>query len=298
MRPPPKWTEFASYPVTSAIAILTAAITVAWWFGVDISKALETAEIRRWELWRLLTSIFPHLSPLHLAFNLYWFWVFGTVVERTYASARTVGLLLLFALGSSSVDFALAEGGVGLSGVAYGLFGLLWMLSRRDDRFRNAVDDRTISLFVVWFFICIGTTVTGLMPVANVAHGTGAVLGVLMGLVITMGPYRRLAVCGACGILLLGLWGSTFGRPMVNLSGKAGYEEGQWGYEALLANHNEEAVRWFRDAARLQPQIPEYRANLGIAYHRLGNLPAAKDAYQRAHELDPSNPAYAVPKLE
>jgi Flp pilus assembly protein TadD len=70
------------------------------------------------------------------------------------------------------------------------------------------------------------------------------------------------------------------------------------GHEALLENRNEEAARWLHDAATLQPRIPQYWFNLGIAYHRLGNRADAIEAYQRAHELEPNNPAYAMPKLE
>jgi hypothetical protein len=53
-------------------------------------------------------------------------------------------------------------------------------------------------------------------------------------------------------IVAFGVWGSTLGRPRLNLSGKAGFAEGQWGYKALLANYNQEAVRWLRDNSRAQ----------------------------------------------
>jgi hypothetical protein len=48
-------------------------------------------------------------------------------------------------------------------------------------------------------------------------------------------------------------------------SGKAGFEEEPWDYQALLANHNEEAARWLRDATTLEPKSPELRAALAIA---------------------------------
>jgi membrane associated rhomboid family serine protease len=142
--------------------------------------------IRRGELWRLVTSIFPHAGILHLAFNIYWLWVFGTLVEEIFGHLKTAALIVLFAVGSGAWEFALASGGVGLSGVGYGLFGLIWMLSRHDERFKDAIDARTVQLFVGWFFFCIVATVTNTMPVANIAHGTGAVLGILAGLAITL----------------------------------------------------------------------------------------------------------------
>jgi len=110
---------------------------------------------------------------LHLAFNLYWLWVLGTPVERIYGHAKTLSLFVLLAVGASSLDFAFDRGGVGLSGVGYGLFGLLSIVSDRDERFRGAMDQRTVKLFIGWFVICIITTITHTFVVANVAHRMG-----------------------------------------------------------------------------------------------------------------------------
>lgn len=291
----PKWTEFPRYPVITGTAVLAVGFTVAWWAKVDISPLFDNAEIRRGQLWRLVTCIFPHLDILHLAFNVYWLWVFGPIVEQVYGHARSAALLLLFAFGSNAMDFALAQGGVGLSGVGYGLFGLLWILSQNDERFQGAVDYRTAKLFVVWFFFCIFTTMTNTFRVANVAHGVGAILGILVGTAIVRPRYRRLVTASVGLILAFGLFAATVGRPVLNLSGQAGYEEGKWGYDALMADHNNEAARWLHDATTYQPRVPEYWFDLGIAYHRMGNLSAAMDAYQRAHQLDPNNPAYSRP---
>jgi membrane associated rhomboid family serine protease len=295
MRPPPKWTESIRYPVIAGTILLAVALTIAWWAKYDMSLLFATAEIRRGQLWRLFTSIFLHLDILHLAFNVYWLWVFGTSLEDVFGHAKTAALLAFFAVASSSFEFALASGGVGLSGVGYGFFGLLWILSRRDERFRDSMDQRTVGVFVVWFLFCIVTTLTRTFVVANTAHGAGAALGILVGFAITAPSRRALFASAVAALVAFGLWGSTYGRPRINLSGKAGFEEGQWGYKALLANNNEEAVRWLRDATTLQSKSPELWMDLGIAYHRLGNMPAAMAAYNQAHKLKPNDPAYAVP---
>jgi len=264
---------------------------------VDVSPLFATAMIRRGELWRLATCMLPHAGVLHLIFNIYWLWVFGTLIEETYGHLKTAGLILLFAVGSGAWEFALARGGVGLSGVGYGLFGLLWMLARHDARFRDAIDARTVQLFVGWFFFCIVATLTNIMPVANIAHGSGAVLGILMGLMIALPDHRAPAAAGLGAVLLLGLWGATLGRPRVNLSGTAGYEEGKWGYDALLANKNQEAVRWFRDAVAYQPKATTYRYDLAIAYQRLGNQGEAVANYRKAAELGDASARYLLATL-
>jgi membrane associated rhomboid family serine protease len=287
------WEDFARSPVVASFALAAIAVSIAWWAKADVSMLFENAGIRRGELWRLFTNVFPHLNLLHLAFDVYWLWIFGSRVERIYGHSIALALLVFFAVGTSSVDFALASGGVGLSGVGYGLFGLLWILSDHDDRFRGAIDKKTVALFVGWFLLCVATTVTGVMPVANVAHGAGIVLGVLTGFAITLPARRLLCFAGMAAVLLFGLWGSTLGRPLINLSRYRGYDEGKRGYEALLAGHNGEALRWLRDAVKYQPKMAVYWFNLGIAYQRQGKLAAAKEAYQRAHQLDPADSKYS-----
>jgi membrane associated rhomboid family serine protease len=293
VRPVPKWTEFPQYPVIAGTASLAIAVTIAWWSKLNVSPLFATAMIRRGELWRLVTSMFPHADILHLAFNIYWLWVFGTVVEQVYGHLKAAALIALFALASGSLEFAFALGGVGLSGVVYGLFGLLWVLSPRDDRFRDVVDQKTTRLFVGWFLLCILTTVMNIFPVGNIAHGAGVVLGILTATAVIVPHHRRFIAASIGAILLFGLWGSTLGRPRINLSGKAGYDEGKWGYDALVAGRDKEAVRWLGDAVTYQPKLPVYWFDLGIAYQKLGNKTAAQAAYQRAHQLEPNDAQYS-----
>jgi len=79
----------------------------------------------------------------------------------------------------------------------------------------------------------------------------------------------------------------------VNLTHTEGYEEGRWGYDALLAKRDHEAIRWLRDAVRYQPKTHELWYDLGIAYQRVGDTTAAMKAYRKAHELAPTDQQYA-----
>jgi membrane associated rhomboid family serine protease len=260
MRRSPGITELPRYPVTAGTAMLAIGITIAWWAKMDFSSLFESAMIRRGELWRLVTCIFPHLNIWHLAFNVYWLWVFGTLIEQVYGHLRTVALILLFAIGSSAFEFAFSSGGVGLSGVGYGLFGLLWILSKRDERFRDAIDERTIQLFDVWFFICIFTTVTKIIPVANIAHGAGAALGVSDGIRAYSAAPSPFHPCRA------------------------------WhGFDALTQDRNREAVQWFREAVIYRPKTHEFWYDLGIANQRFGDQPGAMAAHRQAADLGDSS---------
>ena len=295
MRRPPPITEYARYPVVAGVAVLSIAVTVAWWAGMNVAPLLETAMIRRGELWRLLTCIFLHGNVFHLAFNVYWLWVFGTLVEEEFGHWKTAAFILFFAIGSSAMEFAFLVGGIGLSGVGYGLFGMLWMLAKYGEpRFHDAIDPMTVQIFIAWFFVCIVTTYFHYMMVANIAHGAGLVLGVLVGLAIAHEEERAAAAAGAAFVFLFSLWAATLGRPWINVSSTRGAEEGQWGYTALVENHDEEAAKWFRDATRYQPKEPAYWFDLGIALERLGKRSEAHAAYQKAAQLDPSDSQFSA----
>jgi hypothetical protein len=122
-----------AYPVTAGLCVLALLATFAWWGQAGVSVLFSDARAFHGEGWRLLTACLPHVNLLHLIFNLYWLWVFCTLVEEAFGQAHTVALLLLLAAGSSAVAGAFGEDGVGLSGVGYGLFALLWVLGRRDE---------------------------------------------------------------------------------------------------------------------------------------------------------------------
>jgi membrane associated rhomboid family serine protease len=301
MRRPPPLTDLPRFPIVGGTALLAAGVTAAYqgWLGpkVDISVIREgPAIIEKWELWRLVTPVLPHGGPLHLIFNVIWLWNLGAVVEETFGHARTLAIVLLLALGSCAAEYALFYGGVGLSGVVYGLFGMLWVLDRRDERFRGAMDRGTALFMVGWFFLCIVTTAAGVMDVANVAHGVGAVLGALLGFAIA--PRQRIVrILGAAALVLLvgaSVAGALFGRPWVNVTKtERGYELARLGARDLEKNRDEDAVRRLRQAVRADEEQDWAWYNLGVAYTRLGMYEEAAHAFERAAQLDSNDPDYA-----
>ncbi len=131
-------------------------------------------------------------------------------------------------------DHSLDGVSVGLSGVVYGLWGMLYILSKRDERFRREVDAKTSQLFIGWFVLCIVLTYSKMMPVANMLRmGRGAVLGILVGLAIARGKLRLVAGAGAIGLFALFVAGAIFLRPWINFSSRAWEEESRRGYELL-----------------------------------------------------------------
>ena len=287
--------------------LLAIGVTLAKWAEFDVSPLGPSALIRHGQWWRLITDVLPHgnlrrvfggSDILHLGFNIYWLWVFGAVIEEAFGHLKTAGLLVLFAVGSSALEFGVLDGGIGLSGVGYGFFGLLWMLSKYDRRFQDAIDAHTIQVFVFWFFLCIVTTALHVMSVANLAHAGGLILGVLVGSAIARPQQRKLNASATAVAFALMVWGATSGRPLVNLSGNGGFEEAHLGVQALNGNRNREAVRWLQDATRYRPKMVQFWELLSVAEERAGNHAAALAAFEKAQQLRPAPAASSSEKSD
>jgi membrane associated rhomboid family serine protease len=286
MRPPPAIRLFPRVPVTAGTILLATGVSLAYWAKVDISPVLVNPMVGRGELWRLVSATLPHANLFHLLFNVYWVWTFGALIELTFGSLATLGIFVLLASGSMAAEWAFLRGGVGLSGVGYGLLGLVYTLERRDRRFADAVDQLTVLIFAAWFVLCIITTVAGIFPVANIAHAAGWVLGIVLGLAISERlPRKTFALVGLIVMQGLFLLGATIARPYINRSSDAALEVEGMGYNALQENRDTDAVYWLRQAVIMEPGVPRAWENLGIAYSRIDQEKPAADAFARADQL-------------
>jgi membrane associated rhomboid family serine protease len=283
MRQPPPLTRAYEYPVTSALAVAASVVSVAWWGSYDIARFLMDASFWPYEPWRVLKSVLPHVNFLHLAFNLYWLWILGALVERKFGPLRTLGIYVLLAAGSGAAEYAFVTGGVGLSGVVYGLWGMLCVLDRLDERFDGAMDRETSFTFVGWFFFCILLTWTQIMSIANVAHGAGAVLGLLLGCAIGFRRRTRWASAGATATatacLLLA---AAIGRPYVNVTSDRQHDLTRRGQVALTRGDNARAAALFQRAVDANRTDGRLWCNLGLALERLNRNEDAEEAFEHA----------------
>jgi membrane associated rhomboid family serine protease len=286
MRTPPSPNECLRYPITTFVAVVAQSSA-----GKDINPIfLCGAGDPLREPWRLLTSALFHLGPFHLVFNLYWLWVFGTLVEERFGHGATLGIYCLFAAAPNAAELAMFQSCVGLSGVGYGLFGMLWVLSRCDARFRNAVDRQTVQLMVGWFFLCILMTITDVLRVGNVAHGAGCALGALLGWTISAHDVsRRLgrgailtAICLTCIVSGASVRHFRFNKEVA-------YDSACRAYQALENGDNEQAVLLSKKSIAIDPNRYGTWQNLGVAYYRLGRADEAREAFERAASLKPQD---------
>jgi membrane associated rhomboid family serine protease len=140
------------------------------------------------DFWRPFTSCLMHGNLLHALFNLWWFAVFSSVLEPYFGWKRYLVLLVLLAYVSMLPEFVVQSYlnikvpmMVGISGVLYGQFGLLLVGRRYRQDFFEVCNHQVAPLLIAWFFICIFLTWSGLMGVANIAHGAGWFFGWLYG---------------------------------------------------------------------------------------------------------------------
>lgn len=291
----PSLARLPAYPITGGVGLLATAVTLLTASGKWELARFEVSPLAfRGEPFRLVLSALPHALDLgrfdvfHLPMNLYWLWVFGTLVEEVFGHVKALALVIVLAAGSAAAEYALFRGGIGLSGVGYGLFALTWYLGRRDRRFQGGVDARTTRLMVVWFFLCIIATATNMWAVANVAHGMGALLGLLIAAAIAAPrlPIRILAALSVPALLSASWLGGGPLRPRVNLSHDA-HGSFELGLRALEAGRWDDGIRHYEDAVKMDPKSAPAWYNLGIGYERAGRGNEAVSAYKRAYDLDP-----------
>src|SRR5579871_83362 len=111
MRPPPPLTEARKYPVVIGTLALAIGVTPGSLAGkIDVSPLYANVEVRRWQLWRLVTSALPHVDFFHLIFNVYWTWVFGTLVEEYFGHLKTLGIFILLAFAANGAEYAILSG--------------------------------------------------------------------------------------------------------------------------------------------------------------------------------------------
>ena len=78
--------------------------------------------IRQGQLWRLITPVLLHASLLHIGFNMYALFSFGTGLERRFGHFRFLALYLLAGFSGNVLSFLFSDGiSVGASTSIFGL---------------------------------------------------------------------------------------------------------------------------------------------------------------------------------
>jgi GlpG protein len=147
--------------------------------GVPFQSDLRD-DLRRGEVWRLITPIFLHFGYLHLLFNMMWLYDLGGMIEIRRGTLRLLGLVLVTAIASNLGQYGVTHYPFfgGMSGVVCGLFGFVWMRGKYEPDQGMHLDQNTVTFMVVYLAAC---TVGLVGRIANAAHLVGLAVGMLLG---------------------------------------------------------------------------------------------------------------------
>lgn len=163
--------EEPTTPLTNAFLIAPVQELDNGWIQWDDLDAIHHGQV-----WRLVTPIFLHFSPLHLVFNLYWLFHLGAMIETRRGSVFMAVLVLVTAVASNVGQYYLGDWGHpspmfgGMSGVNYALFGYAWLKGRFQPYLGMGVASQTVMIMLVWLVVCMTGAVGA---VANAAHVVG-----------------------------------------------------------------------------------------------------------------------------
>lgn len=147
--------------------------------ALTIRSLDELAQSNQW--WRLFTPAFIHFGVIHIVFNLIWWWVLGSQLERSFGS---ISLAVIFAIAaiSSNVAQLLVSGPNfgGLSGVVYALFGYVWWIGWLRPSWGIGLPNSLVYFLLAW--LALGYLEILWVNMANEAHLFGLISGCLMAL--------------------------------------------------------------------------------------------------------------------
>lgn len=131
------------------------------------------------QVWRLVTPALMHDNFIHIFFNCYWLIYLGGMIEDRINSRFLLFAIIGIATISNLIQYSIGGPGFyGFSGVNYGLFGFIWVMSRQDPLSGFFLQQSTI--YILMGFLLVG--VLGLIPfVANGAHVGGLLAGTAIG---------------------------------------------------------------------------------------------------------------------
>ncbi|MEX1025508.1 MAG: tetratricopeptide repeat protein [Planctomycetota bacterium] len=288
---PHESTDWFERRATITVIVLAVGVGLLRAFGRDVGDLLLDPGRVRYEPWRFLTATLVHGGAAHLFFNVVALSSFGRVLEPILGLGRTAATYALLAAGSMAAEFAFwGENPVGLSGIVFGQVGILWALTRWHAAFRGLLPEATARWAIGLFFVLVGLDLAGVLRIANVAHLAGALLGVLIGRVLSFRPARRRRWEWVAPVLVLCIVAlAIFGRRHVKLSRDVGGSDlGSRGLTALQADEPERALELLERAVELDPDDHRLWQNLGAARMQVGQLEAALEAFERASSVRPS----------
>lgn len=180
--------QISAAPSTFLILLLCVLVYVL--FSVDPESTFELLYFQPYEQlvgsgqwWRLWSPAIIHLSILHIAFNVMWWWTLGKDFELLFGHFFVMLFFLITALASNYAQFLVSGSGFGgLSGVVYAMFGCVWWLGWLKPTWGLQLPKPLIGFMLVW--MVLGYADVLFISMANTAHSVGLVCGCLIAVLL------------------------------------------------------------------------------------------------------------------
>jgi len=142
------------------------------------------------EVWRLLVNIFHHGSIIHIFFNLYWMYYFGTLAERFLGKTKYIYFIISCGFFQGIIcTLTIEHFAIGLSGLIFAFFGLFLIVRNQDELIKNIVSPSLIKFLIIFLFLCIPINLFGLMNIAYIGHFAGIIYGIIFGFIFYTKPH-------------------------------------------------------------------------------------------------------------
>lgn len=130
--------------------------------------------------WRLVTPALVHFGWIHILFNMLWLRDLGSVIEGRHGARYLAAFTILAAALPNIAQLELSQNPMfgGMSGVVYGLLGLIWTRGRLDPAVGYGLSRGIVQFMLIW--LVLGWIMPG-VGVANWCHLGGLVVGVAWG---------------------------------------------------------------------------------------------------------------------
>ncbi|MCY0924688.1 rhomboid family intramembrane serine protease [Streptomyces sp. H27-H1] len=158
------------------------------------------------EYYRLLTSTFLHVEPMHILGNMLGLWFIGGPLEQALGRARYLTVYLISALGGSALVYLLTPyngATLGASGAVFGLLGATLVLTRRMRYEMRPLITMVVFMLVLTFVPLFGLNVSWQAHVGGLITGVLVALGLLWPAKGHSARNRKLVQWGTCVAVFL-----------------------------------------------------------------------------------------------
>jgi len=145
----------------------------------------------RGQIWRLITPAFLHRLSGLLAFNLFWLFFLGSLVESRHGTLRMATVVLAAAIAGNVGEFMFGQHVFfgGMSGVVFGLFGYAYVNTMMNPDSKVRIPREVIAVMIVWLVLGFSGVLEKNLQVASMNYTQ--LFGLLAGMVIAAFAVRN-----------------------------------------------------------------------------------------------------------